>query len=355
MKRKVWIFALVLVLLLSLCACGQNFKSAEAQYDMEFDESGATYSRNAKSASFGAAPMEMPTAEESAAADAAETPALAGAEEGVNIPAPMPEKIIYTVNLSMETTQFEQTVSSFEAAVKSFGGYTQYSDVSGTTDYTADGASRLINRYASYTVCIPADKLDAFLAETTVLGNVTSNNKSAENVTTRYADYETRKNSLLTEETRLLELLGKAENVENLIALEERLAQVRYEIESIQSNLNDLDRRLAYSTVCLYLQEVRGYRNTAPVTQSFGERMHDAFGNGWDNFVEGLEDFAVGMAEAIIPLAIFVVIVVIVIVIVRKKVKKSRAKKAAEKPAGSSEAPAEPAKSSEAPAEPAKE
>ena len=239
----------------------------------------------------------------------------------------------------METTQFEQTVSSFEEKVKSYGGYTQYSDVSGSTDYAEDGSSRLINRFASYTVCIPAEKLDAFLAETTALGNVTSNNKSAENVTSRYTDFETRKNSLLTEEARLLELLEQADKVENLIALEERLAQVRYEIESIQSSLNDLDRRLAYSTVNLYLQEVRGYRSSAPVTVSFGERMKNAFGDGWDNFVDGVQDLAVGLAESIIPLAIFAAVVVIVIVLIRKKVKKTkkaaerRAEKPAEKPA----------------------
>ena len=316
MKRKVLIFALVLVLLLSLCACGQKYDDYGASYDESSPQ--VSYARNA---AFGAAaPKEMPMEAESVTAEEVS----GGTESGANVPAPQPEKIIYTVNLSMETMQFEQTVSAFEAAVKSYGGYTQYSDVSGSTEYAEDGTARLINRYASYTVCIPADKLDAFLAETTELGNVTSNNKSAENVTTRYADYETRKNSLLTEETRLLELLEKAENVENLIALEERLAQVRYEIESIQSNLNDLDRRLAYSTVYLYLQEVRGYRSTAPVTQSFGERMHDAFGNGWDNFVEGMEDFAVGMAEACIPLLLLAVIIVIVVVIVIVKKKKKK-------------------------------
>ena len=105
--------------------------------------------------------------------------------------------------------------------------------------------------------------------------------------------------------------------------------EVRYEVETIQSNLNDLDRRIAYSTVCLYLQEVRGYRASLSVTQSFGERLRDAFGNGWDNFIEGLEDFAIGLAEAIIPLTLFAAVVVVLVLLVRRKIKKNRAKRAA--------------------------
>lgn len=336
MKRKICLIALALVLALSLCACGQNYQSSDdtaaTEPEMAYGASASFGARRAATEEAVEAPMMDAPVESSATA-------AGDAENGVNIPAPMPEKIIYTANLQMETTNFDETVAAFEASIVEYGGYTMYSDVSGDTSYGADGSVRVVNRYASYTVSIPADKLASFLAETGELGNVTSSNKSAENVTTRYTDFETRKNSLLTEETRLLELLERAEDVDSLIALENRLSDVRYQIESIQSNLNDLDRRLAYSTVYLYLQEVRGYTSTASVTRSFGDRMRDAFGSGWDNFVDGLEDFAVGMAEAIIPLALLVIVMIVIIVIVRKKTKKNRAakraEKAAEKPADS--------------------
>lgn len=319
MKRRILILALALTLVFSLCACGQSPKADFA----------ATESIAEPQMSFGA---ERPMAEQSTntvadAAPAEKNAATGGTEDGA-APAPLQEKIIYTVNLTMETTKFDETRSSFEAAVEVCGGYTMYSEVSGNSRYEEDGTARLVNRSASYTVCVPAEKLDAFLSEASSFGNVTSNNKSAENVTTRYTDFETRKASLLAEEGRLLELLEKAENVEALIALQNRLSEVRYEVETIQSNLNDLDRRIAYSTVCLYLQEVRGYRASLSVTQSFGERLRDAFGNGWDNFIEGLEDFAIGLAEAIIPLTLFAAVVVVLVLLVRRKIKKNRAKRA---------------------------
>ena len=46
-----------------------------------------------------------------------------------------------------------------------------------------------------------------------------------------YTDYEARLSSLNTQEERLLDMLSKSEDVETLIALEQRLSDVRYEIE----------------------------------------------------------------------------------------------------------------------------
>ena len=326
MKRRILLIALALMLAFSLCACGQgvpmDFAATESITAPRALETGSSFAMQ-KSMPEAEAP-----AENSALADSAEAPAEA--------PALQSEKIIYSVNLTMETTQFDETLASFEAAVNACGGYTMYSDVSGNTNYEADGTARLVNRGASYTVSIPAEKLDSFLSEASTYGNVTSTNKSAENVTSRYTDFETRKNSLLTEEARLLELLEKADNVESLIALENRLSEVRYQIESIQSNLNDLDRRIAYSTVSLYLQEVRGYRANLSVTQSFGERLRDAFRNGWNDFVEALEDIAIGTAEAIIPLTLLIATIVVIVVVIRRKAKKNRAKRA-EQPADTPE------------------
>ena len=59
-----------------------------------------------------------------------------------------------------------------------------------------------------------------------------------------YTDYEARLSSLNTQEERLLDMLSKSEDVETLIALEQRLSDVRYEIESIERSLRNYDMQI---------------------------------------------------------------------------------------------------------------
>ena len=305
MKRRLFALVLALLMTASLVACGASSK--EAGYMEEY------------------AATEAP----------AEDYFAASTSESENVPsAPLPtaEKIIYTAYLDMETTKFDDAVASFEKAVAEMGGYLLNSSVNGSTGYNTDGSVYIYNRYASYSAAVPSDKLDAFLSTTGTLGNVLSCNRDAENVTSQYTDYEARVTSLQTEETRLLELLAKAEDVDALIALESRLSDVRYEIESIQRNLRDLDRRLAYSTVNLDLREVSSNRSTAPVTRSFGQRLVDSLLGGAEEFFGGLGDFVIWLAAAILPLLLLAAITVAIVFWVKHAAKKKRAKKEKENP-----------------------
>ena len=125
------------------------------------------------------------------------------------------------------------------------------------------------------------------------IGNVTSSSRTAENVTSQYTDYEARLSSLYTQEERLLKMLEESGDLESLIQLEARLSEVRYEIESIERNLRNLDQRLAFSTVTMELREVEEFTVTVPVQRTFGEKLRDAFADGWNNFVRGLQRFIV--------------------------------------------------------------
>ena len=232
------------------------------------------------------------------------------------------EKIIYYANISLETLEFEKTVTALEEAVKNAGGFIQNSSVNGDTSYDENGVVQVLNRRAHYSVRVPADELEEFLHFSGTLGNVISSSKEAENVTSRYTDLEARMESLKTEQTRLLELMEKAEDIHALIALEERLSSVRYEIESIQRNLDNLDSLLAYSTVTLSIREVRTYKTAVKVQRSFFQRLGDSFGAGWERFVEGLENFTIGLAGAIFPLILGAVAIVVVVLILKKQRKK---------------------------------
>ena len=278
-------------------------------------------------------PMEAPAEpeEEFAYDTVATTEAGSGAAETPEPDASVADytaKIIYTASVSIETTEFDKAVAALESQVQKIGGFVESSNVTGDTQYNSDGTTSIVNRWAYYTVRIPCEQFEAFLHETEGFGNVISTSRDAQNVTSAYTDYEARLSSLNTQEERLLDMLAKSEDVETLIALEQRLADVRYETESIERNLRNLDLQVRYSTVSLELDEVELYTPTVAVQRTFGEKLSDAFSDGWRSFGRSLQRFVLGLTEALPTLLLLAVLAVVILVLVRRCIKKSRAKRA---------------------------
>lgn len=318
MKKLLAILCIFALLTAALCGCGQSVDMQETTelYSADKFASGATEPE--------AAPMDYGYVD-------GMTSDSSTAEEAAPQTVSMTEKIIYTANVNLETMEFDATITALDKAVADIGGFVENSEVSGDTSYDDSGSVHIRDRRAYYTVRIPADKLNAFLVQAGGMGNVVSSSKSAQNVTSQYTDFEARLASLQTQETRLLELMEQAEDIDALITLESKLAEVRYEIESIQRSLNDLDSRIAYSTVDLSIYEVELYQPTPTVQRTFWQRMGDAFVRGWKGFVRGLQNFFVWLSGSIFTLIVLAAIGTGAFLFVRRLVRKRRAKKAKKK------------------------
>jgi hypothetical protein len=127
--------------------------------------------------------------------------------------------------------------------------------------------------------------------------------------------------SLKLQEQRLLGMLDGATELEYMIQLEQELMRVRYEIESLTSQLNRMDSFVSHSTVNISLYEVIKYEeiDDAPVT--FGERISQAFGSSWRAFGDFCQNFAVAFVSALPFLLLLAAIAVIVLLIVRAAAK----------------------------------
>ena len=336
MKKNTRLLAVLLalgLLALSLTAC-----AASSKYVAETTASVST------STAYDSAPMEEPasTTQETAEFEEmkSEDGALSMTTEVTQDDAPeaastdVASKIIYSADLSAQTTDFDAAIAKLDAQITAFGGFIERSDINGDTRY-----NDVINRWAYYTIRVPAARFEEFLHQTEGIGNVTSISRYAENVTSQYTDYEARLSSLRTQEERLLSMLEKSEDVESLIALEQRLADVRYELESIERNLKNLDLQISYSTITLNLQEVEIYTPTVPVQRSFGEKLSSAFSDGWRSFVRGLQYFCIDLALMLPGLVLFVLIVSALFLLVRKIIRKTKARRDAKKEAPAPQAP----------------
>jgi len=233
-------------------------------------------------------------------------------------------KLIRTVNIDVETYDFDELTSQIAGKVEALGGYVETSSVDGKTESSSS------KRSASYTLRIPRDKADEFIAKIEGNSNVTHHSESQEDVTLSYVDMQSKKESLQVEYDRLEELLKDADNIDELIYIEERLAQVRYEIQSIESQLRTYDNKVDYTTINLYIREVVEYTEPEPVVEelTLGQRIVYGLTNAFSNISEFLQDLLVFVIVAIPYLILLAIPTVIVVLIVKACKKKSEKKKA---------------------------
>ena len=235
---------------------------------------------------------------------------------------PVERKLIRNVSMHLETREFDALTKSISDAVTFFGGYMEQSDVSGNSLYWSDERS---SRCSNLTARIPENKLDAFLTEVSGQGNVTYKNESVQDVTLQYTDITSRKKTLQMEQDRLWELLEKAESIDAVIALEARLSEVRYQLESIESQLRTLDNQIVYSTVYLSIQEVQVLTSTDPDT--IPVRIQKGLSRSLNTLKISSIDFLVWFISSLPILAVFAVLVFIAVIILKKPLKRRKTRK----------------------------
>lgn len=240
-------------------------------------------------------------------------------ENGIEAVAGNGRKLIKTVYLEMQTREFDALIDGLSTKVSEMGGYIESSSIGGNSYYYES------TRSAYFTVRVPSDRLDEFVEVVGELGNVTRKNESVEDVTLQYVDTESRKKALETEQERLLELLEQAENMENLLAIESKLSEVRYELENYGSQLRMLDNQIDYSSVNVDITEVE--RITEAKDRSFFEEIADRFGDSLYAVGRGLRGFVIVFIGSLPVLAVWAVIIGAVVLVVRRILRGKKEKK----------------------------
>ena len=223
----------------------------------------------------------------------------------------------YSANLELETLDYAASLASIQEAIKQAKGYVSSQQSSG--GYASyDGY--YYPPFMEMVVKIPAANFQSFLEKADGYGNVVSLNSWQEDITSGYLDTQARLNSLQAQKDRLMELMEKAETVEDLITIEYHLSDVIYQIESTSSQMKAYQNMADYSTVTIYLREVRQVTYQA---QTFGERLVARLKTGWNNFVEAVQEFILGVVGAI-PFLIILGLLVVAILLIVKKAKKRK-------------------------------
>ena len=268
MKKLTAIFLTLALLLMLLTACGANSASPALK----------------QSAAMDYAMVEEAAAEAPAAMANINT--LAGAGETGSVSLPESRKWIITVDMNAETEDLDALLAGLEESITKMDGYVEDQNI-----YNGSAYSSHRRRNANLTIRIPAADVDAFAAEVSGIANVISKNVSREDITLMYVATESKVTALKTEEARLLELLAKAETMSDLLEIEARLSDVRYELESYTSQLRRYDNQVDYATIYLYIDEVQEYTPVAEKT--VWERIRDGFADSLEGVGDGFVDVTV--------------------------------------------------------------
>lgn len=276
----------------------------------------------AKSSDSVAAEREYAAAEPNAAA----TGSTFLAENGTASSTALPEsrKWIITVDMSAETEDLDALLSALDEKITSLNGYVEDQNI-----YNGSSYSSRRYRSANLTVRVPAEDVDRFTDEVGGIANVVSNNKNLEDVTLNYVATESRVTALQTEEARLLELMEQAETMADLLEIEARLTDVRYELESVTSQLRLYDNQIDYATIYLNIEEVQEYTPVAEPT--LWERISGGFAHSLKGLGESLLDILVWIVVNSPYLLVYGGIAAVIIIIIVKKRKKHKGEEKAKK------------------------
>lgn len=235
-----------------------------------------------------------------------------------------PRKIVRNADLNLETMEYEPALERIPALAEQAGGYVENTSSSGISLYEKGGyyPSR---RYAHFTLRVPADNLDSLITSLSQEFNLVSKSESASDISDRYYDTQAHLSNLQIQEKRLLELLEQAGELADLLEIETKLAEVRYQIETLTATMKRMDSEVSYSTVNISLEEVVEYKEVTAPPRTFGDRLAETFRGSWDNFLNVCENILFA-AIYFAPLALLVIVVVIIILVIVRLVSRRKKK-----------------------------
>jgi len=253
----------------------------------------------------GIAGAEMDMSEAEMASDGgtfsvAQAPAAAGDEL---IAAQHDRKIIKNADISLEVQDFKNQFDAVQRMAEEAGGYVESSRSYVRKHAAAEGEREFMEGEA--VIRVPSTEFGGCLDRIAALGKVTNRSTYGSDITLQYMDLETRLKSKQVQQERLIEILSKAERVEDILNIENELSRVRTEIESLGTQLRGWDNLVQYSTIRVFMTEVDPKDTKVSVLKAdnIWDRMKRGFIRTTNAIMDMIEMIIVGIGYAL-PVAI---------------------------------------------------
>jgi hypothetical protein len=222
--------------------------------------------------------------------------------------------IIRTGTMSIEADSYDETEAKIKDIVKNFGGYLTNSN----SKLNADG-----KKQGSITIRVATEKFDAMISELSKTGKVMNQNITGMDVTEEYMDADARLKTQRELESRLLKLLEeKTARLTDVVEVEQKLANVRENIEKTEGRMKYLKDQASYSTLTVSVYE------PSLLNTSSGGGFFYELGQGVKKGLSGFTSVLAGLITVVIALLPLIIIALIIIYLVMRYLKKRKLAKA---------------------------
>ncbi|MGB7416706.1 MAG: DUF4349 domain-containing protein [Thermosynechococcaceae cyanobacterium] len=199
---------------------------------------------------------------------------------GETAPRQQPQ-LIKTAEMVLQVETVTEAIKSVSQVVKA-----QQGDILGLQDRVPQDPGQ--QQTASMELRIPQAKLDVTLERLAELGTVQSRSIRAEDVSTQLVDLQARLRNLRRSEEQVLKILDRSGSVADVLKVSQELSKIRASIEQIDAQLQQLQNRVAYSTVQLTLEDAIASPNRQP---PLGETL----GQSWVHASRAVQGLTVGL------------------------------------------------------------
>lgn len=220
-------------------------------------------------------------------------------------------KVIKTASLSLETENYSSFITALNQKISQYDAYVIYLSANTNSDSSKD---------AHISVMVPSEKLEDFLTEMGTIATVESKAINTNDITDSYSEVDGKIKALETEEKSLLALLEKADKLEDIIKIQDRLSEVRGSLEANRAQLKNYNEQVDYSQTDVYVCEVS--RVIAKSNGSFSQEVKTKFVNSlYDlgNTFKNIAAFILGKSPYIVLIAVIAAAVVLIVKTVKKK------------------------------------
>lgn len=236
-----------------------------------------------------------------------------GSDTGVDSAA---VKLIRSASRDIESINFDADLQALRDLVTEYDGREEHTYAYGTP--IEPGQSR--GRYAYLDVRIPTESLDDFLVSLDAVGVTISKSSSAEDISRQYYDTAARLETQKALRDKYQQMIAQAVNFSDLLEAEQKIADVQYEIDSLEGTIRGWNSQIDDSAVSISLSEVADRNAVQPIASStLSERIRIGFYDSINIFNAFVQDMAVFVVLVWPWLVILIVIIVIVSAVVKRR------------------------------------
>lgn len=200
-------------------------------------------------------------------------------------------KIIRNADLSLQVTSVESMLATVRTIADGVGGIVFAS----STSYDGN------NQIASMTIDVPADQFDIVVNELRSAPGVKKVEResiTSQDVTDSYVDLQSQLRNLQATEARLMALMDKATNMQDILALNKQLSDIEGQIEQTTGRINYLDKKTSFSRITLTIKPFVAVAETTPKS---GFNLGAAVRQAWEASLQ----FTGGVLTGLVKVGVF--------------------------------------------------